>query len=166
MTVSSTVKYTQNPKRLDTIEILTLSTLASGANVKIEAIGDIPGGVVYTKTISPASAASQKWSKVAIPEISFADAEIFAFDNLSSAHVVGKETLLSIPVWHIRGDIIGQRATSTCDVYVRQDTYFPAETAITESGDTSGETAVMYTYTAFNTGISIALPPDDQVMNH
>lgn len=165
LTISSTMKFTQNPKRVDEISIVAVSTKASGANVKGEIISDIPGGVFYAKTISPASAASQKWYKFAITESSFANSDIFAFVNLSSAHVVGKETLLSIPVWHIRGrgDFTGERATSTYDVYVRQDTYFPAETVITEPGDTSGKTFI--TYTAFNTGISIALPPDNQVVN-
>lgn len=154
---SGTVKFTQNPARYDAI--LISSAVASGS--KFEEIGDITGRVLYVKLVSPPSDMSNKWVKVSFSGSSLNYAEMFAFDNLSNAQVIGKETLQGIPVWHLQGDIIGQRITFMCDVFVRQDTYSPVETLVGKSGDFQGK--IVFVYTAFNTGVSIALPSSDQV---
>jgi hypothetical protein len=48
------------------------------------------------------------------------------------------------------------------DAYLRQDTFLPVEmTMHVTTVDTSEDDTILYT--AFNTGLSISLPPTDQV---
>jgi outer membrane lipoprotein-sorting protein len=155
VTGSGPMKFTQNPARFDT----TLTIVTSGTSATVEEIGDIAGGVVYAKAMSPQ--VSPMWTKTDVGGSFFSYQQVFAWDSLSDAQLVGTETLDGAPVYHLRGDLIGGNVNSTCDLYVGKDTYRPVKTVTV---DTSPDTSkVTMRYTQFNTGFSINLPPSDQV---
>lgn len=158
-TAKGVMKFLVDPARSDAILTLTVA----GTTATVEEIDDISAAVVYARPVSASVAASGTWKKLSVSDNSLNYAQILAFDNLSNAQLVGEETQQGTAVWHIRGDIIGKSITSTGDVYIRKDTYYPVKTVITDSG--AAPTITTLTYTAFNTGFSIAIPPDSQVQD-
>lgn len=152
---SGPMKFTQNPARFDA----TLTILVGGSHAVVEEIGDVAGGVVYAKAISPQE--GTMWRKVDISSNYFSYEEVFSFESLSNAELVDTEALDGASVWHIRGDLIGGNVNSKCDLYVRKDTYRPVKVVTVNTGSIPVKDTMLYT--AFNSGFSIDLPPDDQV---
>jgi hypothetical protein len=152
---SGPMKFTQNPARYDA----TLTILVGNNHAVVEEIGDIAGGVVYAKAISPQE--STMWKKFDISSNYFSYEQVFCFESLANAELVDTETLEGAPVWHVRGDLIGGNVNSKCDLYVRQDTYRPVKVVTVTTGSVPVKDTLRYT--AFNSGFSIDLPPDDQV---
>ncbi|HEX5157810.1 MAG TPA: hypothetical protein VFW17_11390 [Ktedonobacterales bacterium] len=155
--VSGEMKFLVDPARSDAVLTLTVA----GTTANVEEIDDISAAVVYARSVNASGATSDTWTKLSVSDNSLSYAQILAFDNLSNTQLIGAETQQGIAVWHIRGDIIGKSITSTGDVYIRKDTYYPVKAVITDSGATPATTTLMYK--AFNTGISITVPPSSQV---
>jgi hypothetical protein len=156
---SGEMKFLVDPARTDAVLTLTVA----GTTATIEDIDDISAAVVYARSVNASGATSTTWTKLSVSDNSLSYAQILAFDNLSNTQLIGAETQQGIAVWHIRGDIIGKSITSTGDVYIRKDTYYPVKAVITDSGATPATTTLVYK--AFNTGISIAVPPSSQVQD-
>lgn len=158
-TGSGEMKFLVDPARSDAI--LTLKV--AGTTAIVEELDDISAAVVYARPVNASGATSNIWTKLSVSDNSLSYAQILAFDNLSDTQLVGTETQQGTAVWHIRGDIIGKSITSTGDVYIRKDTYYPVKAIITDSGATPATTTLVYK--AFNTGISITVPPSSQVQD-
>jgi Zn-dependent alcohol dehydrogenase len=147
-TGTGTGKFTTSPSRAS----LTLMAPISGQNVAIDIITDGSTNTAYIKVplLSP------KWSKASSASAGIGAGSVGSF-NLQNAKLLGTEQLNGVTVYHLQG----QDASSvgaTDDLYVRQDNYQPVRYTIK-----SATTSATIDFTSFNTGVTIALPPPDQV---
>lgn len=157
-------KITKDPSRADMQFAFPITAGGSTYNVQIEVIVD--GSTTYTMISGvPGLATNGKW----VQSSTSAGAGLTPFDpsqvtnlggSLPNATLVGPETLNGVPVWHLKGTD-STSSSSSLDFYVRQDNYQPVKADFTETGATSGSLSIVFT--GFNTGITIATPPADQV---
>jgi hypothetical protein len=80
--------------------------------------------------------------------------------------LVGSDTVDGTAVWHIKGTT-SQSATTqtgesgTTDMYVAKDRYLPKKVVERLTGSAAGTFTLLFT--SYDTGITIDLPPADQV---
>ncbi|HKS69179.1 MAG TPA: hypothetical protein VJQ45_02075 [Ktedonobacterales bacterium] len=136
-------------------------------------------------------AASGKWYKMSFASVGGlgADTSMYVdYSKLKDAKLIGSETINGVAVWHLRakedlsqavpgstltgsGSSTGASnsvsGTATLDYYFRQDNYRPVKIGMagneTMSGLGTATTTGEMDFTAFNTGVSIALPPANEV---
>jgi hypothetical protein len=152
-------KLTTNPNRSD----VTFNLTAAGLQIAFESITDAATNSTYTKYTSPAILATDKWKK----STSGAGASpvdtssLTNYGDLSNVTLVGKDTVNGAAVWHLKGSSASTSAPGTADLYIRQDNYYPVKLDVQSTGATSGDFTLVFT--AVNSGITISLPPADQV---
>ena len=157
-------KITKNPDRSDIQFAFPLAVQGTTYNVQIEAITD--GTTTYTKTSGvPGLDTNGMWTKSTSGSSSanpFGNTSQFGdFTNtLTNATLVGSDTVNGVAVYHLKGTDTTSSG-GTVDVYVRKDNYQPVKADFTETGSTPGTFSLIFT--GWNTGVSIATPPADQV---
>ncbi len=151
------LEFTTHPERLD----LRFTVTSGPSDLIIEAIADRGTNVSYIRTSGYSTLTGSRWKKTqgTVDFVSFE--QVLAYRNLAKAQLVGSEMRQNKSVWHIRGSIIAQSGVPVADVYLRKDIYLPVEVVITSSDHLVGQ--IVYVYKSLNTGISISLPPADQV---
>ena len=113
--------------------------------------------------------------------------DVTNYAQLTTVQLKGQEVLDGQKTWHLQGQIpnsdpsgsiggISSSLTQTEDIWVRQDTHLPiqiilhqVQTVSLPATGTTGATSIgstndlTYTFTAWNTGVTITLPPASQV---
>jgi hypothetical protein len=158
-TGSGSGKLTTNPNRTD----ITFNLTAAGLQIAFETITDAATNTTYTKYTSPAILASDKWKKsTSGAGGSPVDTSSFTnYGDLTNVTLVGKDTVNGEAVWHLKGSSSSTSTPGSADLYLRQDNYYPVKFDIQSTGATSGDITLVFT--AVNSGITISLPPADQV---
>jgi hypothetical protein len=158
--LDGTARTTADPRRVEVVGSASLG-------VPYQAIVD--GNVIYIKL-------TDKWLKVPLGN---ANAE-FNYDflalveQLQNPGLVGTETINGVQTYHLRGTVetpvtpgANQSIeTTTEDLWVRQDNYYPMKIVAHGGGSSKGTSVtvdVTATFTAWNSGITITPPPPDQV---
>ena len=81
--------------------------------------------------------------------------------------LIGSDTIAGTTVWHIKGTSPQPGFSGTEDLYVTKDTYLAKKMVFTETETGTGGNRVIVTitelFTAYNTGITIDLPPTNQI---
>jgi hypothetical protein len=160
VTLDGTARTTASPRR---VEVAGTASLG----VPYQAIVD--GNTIYIKL-------ADKWLKVPVGS---ANAEfnydfIALVEQLQNPTLVGTETINGFQTYHLRGTVqapvtpgANQKIeTTTEDLWVRQDNYYPAKIVAHGGGSNNGTSVtvdVTATFTAWNSGITITPPPADQV---
>lgn len=192
-TMTATGEETLKPRRsqMDMAMALADPSLPQGFNLTDTVIVDYATQTGYIKMSGAGfpGATSGKWYKMPFASVGGlgADTSMYLdYSKLKNAKLIGSETINGVPVWHLRaqenlnqavpGSAVGAGSsagsndvsgTATLDYYFRQDNYRPVKIVMASTDTMSGlGTATMsgeMDFTAFNTGISIALPPASEV---
>lgn len=187
-TVTGNGKLTTNPNRVDAL--VQSPGIAGFGAINTEVIQD--GSDIYTKNGS----ATKPWTKNSgilanLPGLSFTD--LLDYQKLHNAQFIGEDTINGHKAWHLRAGlsdlITGSSAAATAtaisqqsgaqnslteDLWIREDTYFPAQLTLTTKtslASAGAGTAISgtintdetLTFTAWNTGITITVPPPSEV---
>jgi hypothetical protein len=158
-------RLTTQPYRTDVTFTLSAGT-AGNASFTAEDIADFATNIDYDKTLASTTdlfPVDDKWSKLALngPLFDLSNSPLL-YLHLPHATLVDTNAIHGIAVWHVRDTLTDQGQTGVIDAYLRQDTFLPVEmTMHVTTVDTSEDDTILYT--AFNTGLSISLPPTDQV---
>jgi hypothetical protein len=159
-------KITKNPERAD----ISLTLSVSGQQITVESITDKATNAAYTKIsgLDLPGFDGSKWTKTDLGSSSsslFDTSQITDFSkDLKNLKLVGNDTVDGTKVWHITGTSTAGGQNSTIDMYVTQDgNYYPKKVVVTSTGSAAGTFTL--DFTSFNTGITISLPPADQVQN-
>ena len=86
--------------------------------------------------------------------------------GLKNVTLVGSDTIDGTAVWHIKGTTTPTTQSSesgTSDLYVTKDKYLPKKVVETLTGSAAGTFTLLFT--SYDTGITIDLPPVDQVQS-
>lgn len=150
-------------------------------------IVDYGGHATYMKSAALDSlfGSAGKWYKTTLAAGGGlgADTSLYIdYSKLKDAKLIGSETINGVAVWHLQakedlnqtlqgsGKASGSSRMATADYYFRQDNYRPVKVVITGMStfsDSAGHgTMTLHgemDFTAFNTGINIALPPASDV---
>ena len=160
VTLDGTARTTADPRRVE---------VAGTASLGIPYHAIVDGSVIYIKL-------NDKWLKYTVGN---ANAE-FNYDFLSLVEqlqnpgLVGTETINGVQTYHLRGTVqtpvtpnANQRIeTTTEDLWVRQDNYYPAKIVAHGGGTNKGTSFtvdVTATFTTWNSGVTITPPSPDQV---
>lgn len=152
---------TTSPKRLH----LSISLTTSVQTVSYTIIDDIATNTSYTQTNLPGVDATT-WTKESLGSglASVTDpTQLVDFSELTGAKLAGTTTKNGVAVWHITGSETNAGTTGTVDAYIRQSDNLPAEVDFKTSGATA--TALTLSFTQYNTGLIISLPPASQISN-
>jgi LppX_LprAFG lipoprotein len=158
--LDGTARTTASPRRIEVVG-------AASLGVPYQAI--IDGNVIYIKL-------TDKWLKAPLGN---ANAE-FNYDflalveQLQNPSLVGTETINGAQTYHLRGTVATPVTpganqsieTTTEDLWVRQDNYYPMKIVAHGGGSSKGTSIIVdvtATFTAWNSGITITPPPPDQV---
>lgn len=154
-------KLTKSPARYD----ITFNLTASGEQIAFETVSDGTSNSIYTKFTQPSLLATGKWTKSSGGSGAgvFDPSQLTDYSQIKNVTLVGKDTVNGVAVWHLKGQTTDSGETAAIDVYVRQDNYAPVQFKVQGSGSSS--LSAVITFTAVNSGISIALPPADQVQS-
>lgn len=155
-------KITKNPQRAD----IVLAMTGSGLTLNVEVITDGATNATYTKIsgLDLPGFDPTKWTKTTNGSSSaspFDTSQFTDYAQLDNAKLVGTETVNGHATWHLTGTTTSSGETANEDLHIAQDTYYPVKAIITTTGTTA--TTATITFTGINTGISIDLPPADQV---
>jgi LppX_LprAFG lipoprotein len=158
--LDGTARTTASPRRVEVVGTASLG-------VPYQAIVD--SNVIYIKL-------NDKWLKYTVGN---ANAEfnydfISLVEQLQNPGLVGTETINGVQTYHLRGTVqapvtpgANQKIeTTTEDLWVRQDNYYPAKIVAHGAGSSQGTSVtvdVTATFTAWNSGITITPPSPDQV---
>jgi hypothetical protein len=158
--LDGTARTTASPRRVEVVGTASLG-------VPYQAIVD--GNVVYIKL-------GDKWLKVSLGSASaeFNYDFISLVEQLQNPGLVGTETVNGMQTYHLRGTVeapvtpgANQKIeTTTEDLWVRQSDYYPVKIVAHGAGSNQGTNITVdatATFTAWNSGITISLPPPDQV---
>jgi hypothetical protein len=145
---SGSGKFTTTPGRAS----MTITANVSGQQVEIDIVSDDATSTTYTRI----PLLSDKWTKAASDSSGFSTGSLGSFE-MTNPTLVGTEQLNGTSVYHITGTD-STDATATDDLYVRTDNNQPVRYSVKSTGSTA-----TIDFTSFNTGISIDLPPADQV---
>jgi hypothetical protein len=157
LALDGTIKETASPRRL---------AFATSGLFGMQGI--IDGNTVYVDL-------GAGWVKTSLGQVgALASADPIALiEQMQQPQLVGAETVNGAATYHLRGMLpqpsdSGSGATanastdtSTEDLWVRQDNFYPAKVAAQVNGTSSGQNVtadITGTFTAWNSGISIALP--------
>lgn len=192
-TITATGEETLKPRRdqMDMTMALADPSLPQGFNLTDTVIVDYATQTGYIKTSGTGfpGATSGKWYKMSFASVGGlgADTSMYLdYSRLKNAKLIGSETINGVPVWHLRaqenlnqavpGSAVGAGSsgasnsvsgTATLNYYFRQDNYRPVKIVMastdTMSGFGTASTTGEMDFTAFNTGINIALPPANEV---
>lgn len=169
-TMNGDGKVTTDPQRAD----ITLNMSLGSYTITGEEIVD--GTTSYTKISGLGDlggASGDQWIKTDLGGLGAAggfgglfDTSTFtSYKNLKGVTLVGKDTLNGVPVYHLKGtqavNASGLSVNATTDLWVRQDNYFPVKLVEQFGGSVSGSATI--TFTAINSGFTIATPAPDQV---
>lgn len=168
---TGTGKLTKSPARSE----LVLHGTLLGVTETVDTITD--GNTSYTLT-TPGQ--TTKWVKTtgsgsALPG---SGSSITNYGDLQNPTLIGTETLNGHQVYHLSGKLLDATPTAgsttsatsatTEELWVRTDNFYPAKVAINGTTTSSGATStvnVVLTFTSWDTGITIALPPPSDVTN-
>jgi hypothetical protein len=164
---TGTGKITKHPERSD----INLTILLDGQQVTLEVITDVATSSEYSKISgSPIPGFGDMWIKSPLGSTSSTPvdtSQITSYLNgVSNVTLVGSDTVDGTAVWHIKGTT-SQSATTqtgesgTTDMYVTKDRYLPKKVVETLTGSAAGTFTLLFT--SYDTGITIDLPPADQV---
>jgi hypothetical protein len=87
-------------------------------------------------------------------------------NGLKNVTLVGSDTVDGTAVWHIKGTTTPTTQSGesgTADLYVTKDKYLPKKVVETVTGSAAGTFTLLFT--SYDTGITIDLPPADQVQS-
>jgi hypothetical protein len=160
VTLDGTARTTADPRRVE---------VAGTASLGIPYHAIVDGNVIYIQ-------ANDKWLKYTLGN---ANAE-FNYDfialitQLQNPGLVGTETVDGVQTYHLRGTVQAPVTpganqsieTTTEDLWVRQSDYYPVKIVAHGSGSSKGTSItvdVTATFTAWNSGVTIAPPSPDQV---
>jgi hypothetical protein len=175
--MSFTGTATASPLRSD----LTMTSSSTGGQTYVtESISDAATQTTYTKVVEPAILANGLWTRsstsdytnlivrltgASIPDLTTVILRV-PYDKQTDPTLVGREKLNGTSVWHVRSTTTANGITSQQDFYMREDTYLPVKLE-SKSAIASGTGRIMIKfslmYEAVNTGVAIALPPDDMI---
>jgi hypothetical protein len=170
-TGTGTGKITKHPERSD----ISLTVPVEGQPVTLEVITDVATSSEYSKiTNSPIPGFGDQWIQSPLGSSSTSSSlvdtsQITSYLNgLTNVRLVGSETIDGTAEWHIKGTTTQSTATQsgesgTTDLYVTKDTYLPKKVVETVTGSAAGTFTLLFT--AYDTGITINLPPADQVQS-
>lgn len=163
--LSGECETTTNPDRNHTIIHFTTST---GTKHTVEGITDTATSISYTKSSIDGGPVPTKWTKTSLSELEGASSSPFlSLDSMKNPTLVGADTINGVAVWHVRGQADLPSASGlkeNLDCYLRQDNQYPLEIKGTITGSMQSTTTLLFT--KYNSGITIALPPADQVTSN
>lgn len=154
LSVTGTGKATVNPPRVS----MTLSTEVSGTTITLDEVIDGATSTSFTKITSPASMATNTWTKSTDTSgpVSSADLEVGAqYNKITNPKLIGVEQVNSVETWHIQGELASSGNT-TIDVFVRTSDYSPVKMSMHSTGEALSDVTIVYT--AINSGFTIELP--------
>lgn len=169
-TMNGDGKVTTDPQRAD----ITLNMSLGSYTISGEEIVD--GATSYTKISGLADfggSNGDQWVKTDLGGLGaaggfgglFDTSTLTSYKNLKGVSLVGTDTMNGAPVYHLKGtqtvSASGVSVNATTDLWVRQDNYFPVKLAEQFGGTVSGSATI--TFTAINSGVTIATPAPDQV---
>lgn len=156
-------KLTTHPQRSSS----TINFSISNTTFAYEIITD--GKDTYTKQRSEA-----KWSKNAVT-LPVNPSGSLNYDLMQHPTLVGAETINGIATWHLKstGQTTVTSATATAnptpttvsgteDIWVRQDNAYPVKIII-DASQVGGTATITTQFSAWDTGVTIALPTPDQI---
>jgi hypothetical protein len=156
---------TSSPKRVDVV--ITNFTVA-GLQFAGEIITDAATRSIYVKFTSSnipeipegqwiKSSAGSSFNPLPIDPVQFSD-----LSQLKGVTLKGSETVDGIAVWHLQTTKTISGATTQVNIYTRQDNNQLYKVVANATGTSSG--SVTLKITGVNTGVTIGLPPADQVV--
>jgi hypothetical protein len=187
-TATASGQETLNPRR--TQANITMSII--GQALTISTIADYVTETGYVKvsgsTLLP-GATSDKWYTMSYASLGGlgADTSMYTdYSKLKNAKLIGSGQINHVPVWHVRANedlnqglssLTGGSSSSmsgtsvavnaTTDYYFRQDNFRPIKVVLSGTDDLSSLGTMTMTgemdFTAFNTGLTITLPPASDV---
>jgi hypothetical protein len=171
-------ELTRNPQRLH----LTLSAqIVTSLNVEI--VED--GTTYYVKSAQLNSSSDKPWTKTdsanGLDGIAFT--QFLDYRYIQHPVYIGDESISGHDTYHIRADLTSQiagtvatatpagtSANVTEDLWFIKSNYLPIKITLHAGGDTGSSTTAIsakvdetFTFTKWNTGLTIAVPPPDQV---
>jgi hypothetical protein len=159
---------TTSPSRAE----IKLTLSAQGSTFTLDTIADNDSKTSYTKLsgLNLPGFDGSKWIKTPLDSGSgsLIDTSQFTdYSSLKDAKLVGVETVNGQKAWHLQGTAAASAgdtsASSTEDLFISQDKYYPVQVKIHTTGDAAAD--VTLTFTGVNTGATVALPPPDQIQN-
>lgn len=176
---TGTGKATQSPNRSEIV--YTVSIL--GQSITSDTITD--GNDTYTKTTPGTTTEWVKTTGSSGSSLGVNSSDLTDFSQLSNATLVGTETVNGYQAYHLKGTVPDSTPTpgptpsatstpstssTTEDLWIRTGNYYPLKVLVTlaDSSASSGSATtgtVTFTFKTWNTGISIALPPANDVTN-
>ncbi len=145
---SGSGKFTTSPSRAS----MTISATIAGQAVEIDVVSDDATSTTYTRI----PLLSTQWTKSSSDSSGFGTGSLGSFD-MTNPTLVGTEQINGVNVYHVQGQDTTD-TTATDDLYARTDNYQPVRFSVKSTGSNA-----TIDFTSFNTGITIDLPPTDQV---
>jgi hypothetical protein len=140
---TGTGRLTTSPYRQD----ITLSGSVDGVPVTIEALA--AGQLLYTR-----APGAPTWQ--AVP----ADATSrFLTYGLAAPQLIGREKVVGVATWHVRGVLTPAAPQDIEDLWLRTDNDFPQKVELHATSASSTTVAATLTFTRWNTGVTITVPP-------
>ncbi len=187
-TMTATGEETLHPRRSQ----LDMTLALMGMNLTDTVVVDYAAQTGYIKMTGLGGmqgVESGKWYKMSFASLGGlgADSSMYMdYSKLKDATLIGGETVNGVAVWHLRAKEAMNQAipgssgattgsstsdsvsgTATLDYYFRQDNYRPVKIVMASTDIMTGLGTVTtdgeMDFTAFNTGVSIALPPASEV---
>jgi len=165
---TGTGAITTSPNR----DEIKLTFNVQGTTVTLDTIADNDTKTSYTKLsgLNLPGVDDTKWTKgpLAGGSGSLVDtSQLTDFANLRDAKLVGVETVNGQKVWHLQGTASPSAgdtsASGTEDLFISQDKYYPVQVKIHTTGAAAAD--ITLTFTAVNSGATVALPPADQIQD-
>lgn len=159
---------TTSPNRAE----IKLTLSAQGTTFTLDTIADNDTKTSYTKLsgLNLPGLDGSKWIKAPLTggSSSLIDTSQFTdYSSLRDAKLVGVETVNGQKVWHLRGTASPSSgdtsASGTEDLFISQDKYYPVQEKIHTTGTAAAD--ITLTFTAVNSGATVALPPADQIQD-
>jgi hypothetical protein len=142
-TETGTGRLTTSPYRQDTI----LRGMVDGVPVTIEVL--VAGQLLYTRVPS-----APTWQEVPADATSR-----FLTYALSAEQLVGPEKVGGVATWHVRGALAPAAPQDVEDLWLRTDNDYPQKAELHATGASGSAVAATLTFTRWNTGATITVPP-------
>ncbi len=155
-----TAQVMTNPERADMVYSITID----GQQYSFESIVDVATKTNYTYFTIPTALHTGKWLKQPTQPGGLDDIANFTnWNNMPDLAMVGPDNVLGVAVWHLHGTEASGGTQSQDDIYVSQADYRPVQAVLKTTG--TDALTLTLTYTAFNSGLHIELPPPAQVQS-
>jgi hypothetical protein len=160
---------TKNPQR----EQLDMTVSANGTNASYTLLEDTAGKADYVKFSNAGSLGlpTGKWIKMpttSAQTLASGVDTLLNYSEVANPKLVGSEQLGGVAVWHLQATetltatpTAGASGTGTADLYFRQDNYYPVKVTAKTAGTDAANATI--TWTAINSGITIAVPAASDV---